>query len=173
MESLLLSMVSYEDDEYQMPPKAKLPEEEIEVLTLWVKMGAPYDPALEIAGREGEVKGGFTVSEKSRNWWAYRSLLGAEPPKGSDALWNKNGIDAFIKARLDEEGLKPNPVAEPRVLIRRLSYDLLGLPPTPEEVEAFVKASASDPDKAYAHLVEDLLSRPQYGEKWALSLIHI
>lgn len=167
MESLVLSMVSYEDEEYQMPPKAKLPEEEIDVLTQWVEMGAPYDPALEIAGKEGEVKRGFTVTEKSRNWWAYRPLLGAEPPKVSDADWNGNGIDAFIKARLDEEELKPNPVAEPGVLIRRLFYDLLGLPPTPEEVEAFVKASASHPDKAYADLVEDLLSRPQYGEKWA------
>jgi len=67
MESLVLTMLSYKDDEQQMLPKAKLPEEEIAVLTQWVEMGAPYDPALEIAGKEGEGKRGFTVSEESRN----------------------------------------------------------------------------------------------------------
>ena len=166
-ESLVLEMLSYKDDEHEMPPKAKLPEEEIAVLRQWVEMGAPYDSALEIDGKEGEVKRGFTLSDEDREWWAYRPLLREAPPEVSDPEWSSNGVDAFIKEQLDQDGLSPNPVAEPGVLVRRLFYDLLGLPPKPEEVSAFVMASGLDPDRAYRELVDDLLSRPQYGEKWA------
>ncbi len=165
-ESLVLEMVSYQDDEHQMPPKEKLSEAEIAVLTQWVEMGAPYDSSLEIKG-EGTERRGFTLTDEDRDWWAYRALSGDAPPQVDDLDWSKNGIDSFVRAQLEREGLKPNPQAPPATLIRRLHYDLTGLPPTPAEVEAFVGACESDFDKAYSMLVEDLLARPQYGEKWA------
>lgn len=164
--SVLLEMVSYKDADHQMPPKGKLPEEALATLAHWMEMGAPYDPALEIKGAATERRG-FTVKDEDREWWAYRSVSKAEPPQVGDVEWSKNGIDAFVRAQLEREGLTPNPPARPETLVRRLHYDLIGLPPSPEEVEAFVAASAKDPEAAYAALVEDLLARPQYGEKWA------
>ena len=164
--SLLLEMISYKDEDHQMPPKAKLSEEHIATLTKWVTMGAPYDPELEIKG-EPHSRRGFTVTEEDRDWWAYRPVGREEPPAVEDSAWIVNAIDAFIKSQLEREGLTPNPEASPQTLVRRLYYDLIGLPPTPEEVEAFVAASKSDADRAYSELVEDLLARPQYGEKWA------
>lgn len=163
--STILTMTSYEDADHEMPPKGKLSDENLALLKAWVEMGAPYDPALEIKGSAKERRG-FTVSEEDRNWWAYRPISNAAPPE-VDEEWAKNGIDAFIKAQLDRENLVPNERATPEVLIRRLYFDLIGLPPTPKAVEEFVAASTANPEVAYAALVEDLLTRPQYGEKWA------
>ncbi|MEQ1841681.1 MAG: DUF1549 and DUF1553 domain-containing protein, partial [Verrucomicrobiales bacterium] len=128
--------------------------------------GAPYDPALEINGKAVERRG-FTVTGEDREWWAYRPVSKEAPPKVADPAWGKNGIDAFVRAQLDREGLTPNPPAAPEVLVRRLYYDLIGLPPTPDEVEAFVSASEKDAEAACRSTVEELLARPQYGEKWA------
>ncbi len=166
--SLVLTMLSYDDDDHQMPPKAKLAKDEIAVLTKWVESGAVYDVDLEIKGRPGEgSKKGFSISAEDRNWWAYRPVSRKGPPKVSDPKWSKNPIDAFIFSRLSEEGLNPNAPAGPGVLIRRLSYDLTGLPPTPEEVATFEAAFLKNADMAYDALIDDLLARPQYGEKWA------
>ncbi len=164
--SVLLEMVSYKDADHQMPPKGRLPEEALATLAHWMEMGAPYDPALEIKGAATERRG-FTVKEEDRQWWAYRPVARLDPPKVADADWAANSIDAFVRAQLDREGLTPNPPAAPAALIRRLAYDLVGLPPTPEEVEAFVAASETDPEAAWTAAVERLLARPQYGEKWA------
>lgn len=164
--SVLLEMISYKDADHQMPPKGKLSDEHRTILANWIEMGAPYDAALEIKGTATERRG-FTVTEEDRAWWAYRPVSNSAPPEVADAAWGKNGVDAFVRAQLDREGLVPNPEATPEVLIRRLYYDVIGLPPTPEVVAAFVTASASDPEAAYRAAVEDLLARPQYGEKWA------
>lgn len=164
--SVLLEMISYKDADHQMPPKAKLPVEAAAILSEWIERGAPYDAALEIKGAAVERRG-FTVTEEDRAWWAYRPVSIAAPPEVADAAWRENGIDAFVRAQLDREGLTPNAPATPGVLIRRLYYDIIGLPPTPEAVAAFVTASAQDPEAAYRAAIEDLLARPQYGEKWA------
>lgn len=164
--SVLLEMISYKDADHQMPPKGKLPDEARMVLAHWMEMGAPYDPALEINGKAVERRG-FTVTGEDREWWAYRPVSKEAPPKVADPAWGKNGIDAFVRAQLDREGLTPNPPAAPEVLVRRLYYDLIGLPPTPDEVEAFVSASEKDAEAACRSTVEELLARPQYGEKWA------
>lgn len=164
--SVLLEMVSYKDADHQMPPKGKLPEEALATLAHWMEMGAPYDPALEIKGETRERRG-FTVTDEDREWWAYRPVAKDEAPIVDDTLWGKNGIDAFVRSQLEREGLAPNPPAAPEVLIRRLFYDLVGLPPRPEDVEAFVAASARDSESAWAAAIEELLGRPQYGEKWA------
>jgi len=166
-DSVLLDMISYRDADHQMPPDAKLPDGDIAVLTEWMERGAPYDPSLEIEGSGGEGRHDFTVTEEGRDWWAYRPVSDPEPPEVEETGWVANGIDAFIKAGLEREGLSPNPTASPRVLIRRLFYDLVGLPPTPEESDDFVAAWERDPEAAWTEAVEELLSRPQYGEKWA------
>ena len=165
--SLLLEMISYKDDDYQMPPKAKLPDAELAILDEWVKMGAPYDPALEIKGDPSEAHRGFAISDEARQWWAYKPISKADPPKPKNSGWARNGIDSFILSKLEAEGLEPNPDAEPGVLVRRLYYDLNGLPPTPEQVDAFVAAYQVDSEKAYRELIEELLASPRYGEKWA------
>lgn len=164
--SVLLEMISYKDADHQMPPKGKLSDEARAILANWIERGAPYDAALEIKGTPVERRG-FTVTDEDRTWWAYRPVSDAPPPTVADAAWRENGVDAFVRSQLDREGLSPNPPAPPRVLIRRLYYDLIGLPPTPEEVEDFVAASARDSEAAWRAAVEDLLARPQYGEKWA------
>ena len=167
-DSLLIEMISYNDDNHQMPPKAKLSDNEITLLTQWIEMGAPYDPALEIAGDPNEHKRpGFTLSDEDRDWWAYRPVEKVEPPKVTDAEWQSNPIDAFVFQKLREAGLEPNDLAAPRTLIRRLSYDLTGLPPAADEVEAFETAFAKNPDAAWSALIDRLLASPHYGEKWA------
>lgn len=164
--SLLLKMIRYDSDEHQMPPRGKLSRVEISTLTKWITDGAHYAPRLEIAPPLEERRG-FSVSEADRNWWAYRPLNRDKPPTVTAAEWSENGIDRFIKHQLDQAGLSPNPPASPQVLIRRLTYDLTGLPPTLKEVNAFVNAYETAPDEAYQTLVDELLARPQYGEKWA------
>ncbi|MEM9018130.1 MAG: DUF1549 domain-containing protein, partial [Verrucomicrobiota bacterium] len=159
-ESVLLKMISYEEEEYQMPPKGKLDEAAIATLTEWIHGGAHYDESLEIQGKATERRG-FSVSESDREWWAYRPLSDETPPGGV------NGIDHFVGEKLEESELNQNERADPSVLVRRLFYDLIGLPPSPEEVASFLAASEVNEDKAWFDLVEDLLSRPQYGEKWA------
>ena len=103
-------------------------------------------------------------AKADQDWWSLRPLAAVEPPSaGIPAEWRGNPIDRFIYARLAAAGLKPNPPADRRTLIRRVSYDLTGLPPTPEETAAFV---SDDPPNAYEQLVDRLLASPRYGEQW-------
>ena len=104
------------------------------------------------------------VTESDRQWWAFQPLKRVEPPKVKAAGSVRTPIDSFMLARLEEKKLKPNPPADRRTLIRRASFDLLGLPPTPEEVDAFMRDKTSD---AWPRLVVKLLDSPRYGERWA------
>lgn len=158
--SLLVRAISYTDDELQMPPKAKMPEADIALLTEWVKMGAPW-PGPK-TGDKVRRPGGFT--DEDRKWWAIQPLKKAVPPDVKDARWTTNPIDRFVFSRLEAEGIKPSPQAERRVLIRRLSYDLTGLPPAPEEVDRFVTDKSPN---AVEQLVDRLLNSPRFGEHWA------
>jgi len=170
--SLLLEMVSYNDENYQMPPKEKLSDEDIAVLTEWVKMGAPYDPELEIKGDASERRG-FSVTDDQRNWWAYQPVVKPSVPKVDSELaafideTKPNPIDAFLLHDLSKAGLTPNGPTDAEALLRRVHYDLIGLPPTPEEASKFATHFASEPDQAIDAVVDELLARPQYGEKWA------
>ncbi len=168
--SLLLEMVSYADDEKQMPPKKKLSDDNLALLAKWVEMGAPYDPSLEIKGDASEANRGFSISDEDRKYWAYTPVRPPAVPEVSSEYSSYDGgnpIDAFVLAKLKEAGLKPNGPAPAARLARRMFYDLTGLPPTVDEVKTFEAAYAKDQNKAVAELTDELLTRPEYGEKWA------
>ncbi len=162
--SLLIEAVRHGDKDTAMPPKKKLLPEVIADLEAWVKMGAP-DPRSEDTLSAVQAKTAINW-EEARQWWSFRPLAGAPPPAVRDPTWPTNDLDRFILARLEAAGLKPAPDAEPRAFIRRATYDLLGLPPTLEEVETFVRESAADAERARVQLIERLLASPRYGERW-------
>jgi hypothetical protein len=162
--SLLIKAVRYEHADLQMPPKGKLPQADIETLVQWVKLGAP-DPreAPAIAVPVAAAKKGIDL-EEGRKLWSLQPLKVAPPPKVKDEAWPKTAADRFVLAKLEEKGLSPNPAVDRRKLIRRASFGLTGLPPTPQQVDAFVNDPAPD---AYEKLIDRLLASPAYGERWA------
>ena len=159
-EGLLLDAVAY-GDLFQMPPSGKLPAAEIEALRQWVELGAPW-PA-EDAKAAGPKNAGFDLAERTKHW-AFQGLVAHDPPPVKDVSWPASPIDHFILARLEAAGLSPALSADRTTLLRRLSFDLGGLPPTPAEVQAF---QADDSPQAIERVVDRLLSSPHFGERWA------
>jgi len=154
--SLLIKAVRYTDPDLQMPPKGKkLSEEQIADLTTWVAMGAP-DPRTVSPGQK-------RATDDGKQHWAWQPLINPDVPKVKDSTWAKSPIDNFILAKLEEKQLKPNASADKRTLIRRATFDLIGLPPTPHDVEQFQKDDSPD---AFAKVVDRLLASPHYGERW-------
>ncbi|HEX4129983.1 MAG TPA: PSD1 and planctomycete cytochrome C domain-containing protein [Pirellulales bacterium] len=148
----------------EMPPTGKLRDEQIAVLVKWVELGAPWpEEANQPAPSAAKT---YDFKKLRVEHWAWRSVERPAVPEAADAAWTKNAIDHFVLARLDAAGLQPSPPAEPAVLIRRVSLDLTGLPPTPEEIEQFQNACDHDRDAAIAALVDRLLESPHYGERW-------
>jgi hypothetical protein len=145
--SLLIKAIRYKDEELKMPPKGKLAPEIVADFEAWVKRGAP-DPRTK--GATASAKREINI-EAGKRYWAFQPL---RPGKGST-------VDGFVEAKLEAAGVRPNGAADARHLVRRATFDLLGIPPTPEEVDAFV----ADPDMG--KLVDRLLARPEYGERWA------
>jgi hypothetical protein len=154
--SLLVTAVNYSDDRLRMPPTGKLTDDEIATLTAWVKMGAPWGV------KDGALEGDQTISG-GKPFWAFQSPREPAIPQVKQRGWVKTPLDAFVLAGLEARGLTPASAADKRTLIRRATFDLTGLPPTPEEVQAFV---ADDSANAFARLVDRLLASPRYGEKW-------
>ncbi len=161
--SLLIQSITHENPELKMPRQApKLSAADIALLTAWVKAGAPFADAPVKAGLRTPGK----ITEEDRRYWAFQPIKAGEPPVVDEA----NPIDRFIVARLQQEGIKPAPTADARTLIRRITFDLVGLPPTPEEVDEFVAAwndPNAKPQAAVESLVDRLLASPHYGERWA------
>ena len=160
--SLLLEAINYQL--YEMPPDGKLPQEKIDILTKWVKMGAPWtaesaNKMVESDGKQMEPE----VNAETKQFWSFQKVQRPVVPKVKNGDWVSNEVDHFILARLEEKHLSPAKQASKQSLIRRAYYDLIGLPPTPEEVEAFV---ANDSTDAYEKLIDQLLASPHYGEKW-------
>jgi hypothetical protein len=155
--SALIKAVRYKDEATKMPPKGKLPDEVIADLEAWVKMGAP-DPrdGAKIAAKEIDI-------EKGREFWAFRKPRKVAPPRVKDAAWTRSDADRFLLAALEAKGLRPVADADRRTLIRRAYLDLTGLPPAPEEVEAFV---ADTSPTAFEKVVDRLLASPRFGERW-------
>jgi hypothetical protein len=154
--SALLRAIGWTDPDLQMPPKEKMPAAEIEILRQWVAAGAPWS-AKTAKARKPEKK----ITDADRAWWSFQPVKDPVPPPADPLA--RNEIDRFIHAKLKAEGLVPGPEADRRTLLRRLSFDLHGLPPTPAELEAFEKDASPD---AYEKQVERLLAHPRYGERW-------
>jgi hypothetical protein len=160
-ESELIRRVESADAEERMPAgSGPLSREQIQTLKAWIEQGArwPETADAKAAGRREMV-----VTDEDRRHWAYRPLQSVGPPTVSDAAWCRTPLDRFIVAALEARGIHPNPPADRRTLIRRLYFDLLGLPPPLEEFEAFV---ADSRPTAYEDLVDRLLANPRYGERW-------
>lgn len=159
--SRLIEAVRYTNPDLQMPPKGqRLSPEQVADLVAWVKMGAPDprtgQPAVSLAGSYDYAA--------ARKLWAFTPPKDPAIPQVQRSDWLKSPIDRFILSKLESAGLSPAPPADKRTLIRRANYDLTGLPPTPQEVEAFVADNSPD---AFAKLVDRLLASPAYGERWA------
>jgi mono/diheme cytochrome c family protein len=158
--SLLIQAIRHEEGLAMPPKQPKLADTTIAAFETWVRAGAP-DPRTASAAATGEAPG---ISEEARRHWAFQPVRKAGPPTVKDQAWVTNPVDAFILARLEERGWRPAPPASRAEWIRRVSFDLTGLPPTPEEVDAFLADAAPD---AFERVVDRLLDSPRYGERWA------
>ncbi len=160
-ESGLVEAINY--DGLEMPPDEKLPDEQIAALTEWIKMGAPWpkgDVPPQVAAKP-------KITDEDRAWWAYQPVRRPPVPEVSDNGWSRNEIDRFVFRRLAEAGIEPAPEAEPHELIRRVYFDLIGLPPSADDVAQFEEESIRNPQSAFPDLVDRLLESPRYGEHWA------
>lgn len=156
--SLIVQAVRYQKDHLQMPPSGKLPAHETAALEEWVRRGAVFPGGEKVV----ETKTPRDLAE-ARKFWAFQPPRPMPTPTVTDRAWPKQRIDTFLLAAMEKKSLHPSPAATRRALIRRVYFDLVGLPPTPEEVDAFVRDPAAD---AYEKLVERLLASPHYGERW-------
>ena len=157
--SLLYRAVLYKEESLEMPPKRKLPDAVIADFKKWIDMGAPWPKSNE----PQIVKNDGIDFEKFRNeHWSLKPIINPAPPEVVNTAWPKNSIDQFVLARLEAGKMKPAQEADRRTLIRRAYFGLVGLPPSPESVAAFVGG-----DISWDHVIEELLASPQYGERWA------
>lgn len=153
--SLILDALRHET--FEMPPDNPLPATVIDDFVRWIEGGAeaPEDAASPLPDSADEDRG--------REHWAFQPIAAPAVPEVSDVAWVRTPVDSFILSRLEQAGLRPSPEADKRTLIRRATFDLIGLPPTPEEVAAFV---ADDSPDSFARVVDRLLDSPHYGERW-------
>lgn len=159
--SLLIRAVRFEDPDLEMPPSGKIPEREIALLVQWVKMGAPYPENGAGAARRAERARVDLAT--ARSFWSFPMPQRRPLPKVRDTAWARGRVDGFVLAQLEKQGLSPSPPADRRTLIRRATFDLTGLPPTPSEVAQFL---ADESLQAYENLIERLLRSTAYGERW-------
>ena len=150
--SLLVRAVRHEDENLKMPQDNKLTDQQVEILTAWVKSGLPFPGASAASKRH-----------RDPNHWAFNPPAEVTVPAVQNSAWPQSDLDRFILKRLEASGLTPAPKADRRALIRRLTFDLTGLPPTPEEISAFLNDARPE---AYSELIERLLGSPAYGERW-------
>lgn len=162
--SLLLRALSYKDPGLKMPPTGKLSDAVLADFGHWIEQGAADPRTQEVSEAPAKKPAGpGTPIEEGKRWWAFQPLEQTLAPQPERRGWSKRKIDAFVLTKLEAEGLEPSPEADRRTLIRRAYLDLIGLPPSYEQIEAF----AADPSPtAYEDLVDDLMRRPQYGERW-------
>ncbi len=159
--SLLIQALRHSSEDIAMPPKKKLPPQVIADFETWVKMGAPDPRDLDTVAA---IQAKESIDwDKAREWWSFRPLTLPKLPTVKNSKWPANGVDNFILAKLEQAKLSPAVDADKRALIRRASYDLTGLPPTPEEVTAFLQDRSP---QAFARVVDRLLASPRYGERW-------
>ena len=163
-ESLLIQVVRRVPKVPAMPKKAaKLKDEEIEALVDWIRAGAPWPAAGVGEAKPVAARAGSMITPQKRAFWAFVALGKAPVPAVNDSRWPRTDIDRFLLARLEHEGLRPVAPADKLTLIRRATLDLTGVPPTPEEVDAFERDAAP---AAFSRVVDRLLASPRYGETW-------
>ena len=160
-ESRMIQAVRYTSP-VKMPPEKRLPDDEIALLVKWVRAGAVL-PDARVRPRPARSGNGLTLTAADRNWWAFQPVRKPVPPEVEHVGRVRTAVDRFVLRKLETQGLSLSPPADRRTLIRRLTFDLLGLPPPPQDVQAFIKDPRPD---AYERLVERLLSSPHYGERW-------
>jgi cytochrome c553 len=158
--SLLIKAVRYLDEDLKMPPKKQLSAEQVADLTKWIQEGAAW-PSAQVSLPIGQANPQYESLRKEH--WSWQRLGESKPPAVRQVGWARDSIDLFILARLEERGLDPVGDADKLTLIRRLSFDLAGLPPTPGEINAFIADNSSD---ALDKVVDRLLASPAFGEKW-------
>ena len=158
-ESLLIEALKYES--YQMPPSGKLPDEAIDLFVKWVEMGAP-DPR-EASGAPQPRRSAFEITAEDRQHWAFQPVNPGPAPQVADEAWVQDDLDRYVLAHLEKVGLRPGPPADKYTLLRRTTYALTGLPPTPEEIAAFI---ADDSPEAFEKVVDRLLASPEFGVHW-------
>lgn len=163
-ESLLIQAVQHTGD-LKMPPDAKLKPHEIADLTTWVKTGAAWPAAVPsrppVAVSPRGIQANFTLEQ--RGFWAFQPVRDRQMPTVKNRQWIRSPVDCFISAKLEALGLQPAPPADKRTLLRRATFDLTGLPPTPQELDAFLADASPD---AFAKVIDRLLQSPHYGERW-------
>ena len=162
-ESRLIEAVRYKNPDLQMPPQGRLAAGEIAALEKWITMGAPDPRTGPVAAVAVAAPLAGMSIEEGRKFWSFQPIAKPQPPRVRRADWVRTPIDAFILQRLEAAGLEPAAPADKRTLIRRATYDLTGLPPTPAEIEAFLADELPD---AFDRVVERLLNSPQYGVRW-------
>lgn len=160
-DSRLVHMIRHDPDFESMPPKYKLEPNEIDTLVSWINRGAP-DPRLEEVNPDAIIEE-FDLEER-KQWWSLQPAVDYDPPAVDAGNWPSNAIDNFILAKLEDKNWSPAEVADRRTLLRRLSFDLIGLTPSPQELDTFLKDRSRN---AYQKQVDRLLASPHFGEKWA------
>ena len=160
--SLLIKAIRRTDEELKMPPGPDdaLTAAQVQDFIAWIKMGLPFPNA---SGSPKLIASPAANLAEDRKFWSLQPLKNSSAPKVKQSDWPHDQIDAFILAKLEEKSLKPSPPADKRTLLRRATYDLTGLPPTPEEMDAFLADGSPDP---FAKVVDRLLASPQYGAQW-------
>jgi hypothetical protein len=160
-ESLLIRAITHQDPKLKMPMTgSKLKDEEIADLKYWIKIGAPWGASTE-AAKPSEKH--FSIRPEQRKFWSFQPLQKPDPPAVENADWVRDPIDRFVLAKLEQKGIRPAAAADKRTLLRRVTYDLVGLPPTLEQIEAFQKDNSAD---AFEKIVDRLLVSPHFGERW-------
>jgi hypothetical protein len=160
--SPLVKYIAHEEAPHMPPKKPAAPVDIVAAVTRWIDLGAAYDRPL---GAVTAAKKPLIVTDKDREYWAYRPLRLVPLPTVKDTTWPRTPLDQFLLAKMEARGVTPVPAAERRTLVRRLYFDLIGLPPRPGEIEAVI--AAPDFDKSWEALVDRLLASPHFGERWA------
>ncbi|MCH2379239.1 MAG: DUF1549 domain-containing protein, partial [Pedosphaera sp.] len=161
--SRLYRRIAHLEKPHMPAKKPKLPDATIQKIAQWIDLGAPYDQPLIV---KTAAKQGMQVTDDDRQFWSFLPLKKPKAPQVKNNKWTNSEIDQFVLRKLEQKGLAPNGPAQSRVLIRRVYFDLIGLPPTPDEVEAFVNFASRNPNSALEKVVDQLLASKHYGERW-------
>jgi len=168
-DSLLVKAVNHKDD-LRMPPRGDLKANQIEALSVWIKQGLPWPKADVAVVRPAPPGKDFVLSDKDRAFWSFQPIRNPPVPVVRDSAAVKDPIDYFVQAAREAKGVRSAGAADKRTLLRRVTFDLIGLPPTPEEVNAFLVDNSPD---AFAKVVDRLLASPAYGERWARHFLDV